>query len=121
MLVRLAIADTSEQNAQAVTRFGGCARERCYRVSASLALVPCIAVRRAGESRPTDRLEAGNPMARQINCIQRDTRGIAALEYALIAGLIFAAIIGAGRLYGVQLQAALGNIGTSLTIRDAGT
>ena len=60
-------------------------------------------------------------MARQLYCIQRDTRGIAALEYALIAGLIFAAIIMGGRLYGTQLQLALGNIGTSLTLRDAGT
>lgn len=60
-------------------------------------------------------------MARQTNYIQRDTRGIAALEYALIAGLIFAVIIGAGQLYGAQLRTALGNIGTSITIRDAGT
>ena len=60
-------------------------------------------------------------MAGQMNYIQRDTRGVAALEYALIAGLIFAAIIVGGRLYGTQLQLALGNIGTSLTLRDAGT
>ncbi len=60
-------------------------------------------------------------MARHINQILRDKRGIAALEYALIAGLIFAALISASKLYGPQLQAALGNVGTSLTIRDAGT
>jgi Flp pilus assembly pilin Flp len=51
----------------------------------------------------------------------RDRQGIAALEYALIAGLIFAAIIGANTLYGPKLQIALGNLGTSLTCRDAGT
>jgi Flp pilus assembly pilin Flp len=56
-----------------------------------------------------------------IGNVLRDTRGVAALEYALIAGLIFAAIISAGRLYGPQLQQALGNIGTSLVTRDAGT
>jgi len=60
-------------------------------------------------------------MARSVFSIVRDDRGIAALEYALIAGMIFAAIIAAGSLYGSKLQLALGNIGTSLTIRDTGT
>jgi Flp pilus assembly pilin Flp len=60
-------------------------------------------------------------MARQINTILRDTRGIAALEYALIAGLIFAAIIACGHLYASQLQTSLGNIGASILARDAGT
>jgi Flp pilus assembly pilin Flp len=60
-------------------------------------------------------------MKPHIGIILRDTRGVAALEYALIAGLIFAAIISAGKLYGPQLSQALGNIGTSLTLRDKGT
>jgi Flp pilus assembly pilin Flp len=50
-----------------------------------------------------------------------DRRGVAALEYALIAGLIFAAIIACGTLYGPKLQLALGNIGSSILLRDAGT
>jgi len=60
-------------------------------------------------------------MARQINNILRDTRGVAALEYALLAGLIFAMIIACGHLYASQLQTALGNIGASIVARDAGT
>ena len=51
----------------------------------------------------------------------RDKKGIAALEYALIAGLMFAAIIGATALLGTKLSSAFTNLGASLTIRDAGT
>jgi pilus assembly protein Flp/PilA len=51
----------------------------------------------------------------------RDSKGIAALEYALIAGLMFAAIIGATALLGPKLQTAFGNLGNSITARDAGT
>jgi len=51
----------------------------------------------------------------------RDTKGIAALEYALIAGLMFAAIIGATALLQPKLQTAFTNLGNSLTLRDAGT
>jgi Flp pilus assembly pilin Flp len=60
-------------------------------------------------------------MAPQRLSFFRDDRGIAALEYALIAGLIFAALIACGKLYGPQLQTALTNIGTSITLRDLGT
>lgn len=91
--------------------------ERGHRVSAGLAM----AIRVAGEASTEDRLEAGNPMARQIDNILHDTRGIAALEYALIAGLIFAAIVACGHLYAPQLQTAMGNIGASIVARDAGT
>ena len=51
----------------------------------------------------------------------RDSKGIAALEYALIAGLIFAAVIGATAALAPSLLTAFTNLGTSLTIRDAGT
>ena len=51
----------------------------------------------------------------------RDKKGIAALEYALIAGLMFAAIIGATALLGGKLSTAFSNLGSSLTLRDAGT
>jgi Flp pilus assembly pilin Flp len=57
----------------------------------------------------------------RIGNILRDERGIAALEYALIAGLIFAAMLAAGKLYGPQLGIAFSNLGTSLDKYDAGT
>jgi Flp pilus assembly pilin Flp len=51
----------------------------------------------------------------------RDGKGIAALEYALIAGLMFSAIIGATALLAPSLQGAFTNLGQSLVLRDAGT
>ena len=60
-------------------------------------------------------------MLRYLISIARDNRGIAALEYALIAGLMFAAIIGATAALKPKLATAFGNLGNSLTIRDAGT
>jgi Flp pilus assembly pilin Flp len=51
----------------------------------------------------------------------RDTKGIAALEYALIAGLMFAAIIGATAALTPALKNSFTNLGASLTARDAGT
>jgi pilus assembly protein Flp/PilA len=60
-------------------------------------------------------------MLQLVRNIVRDNKGIAALEYALIAGLMFAAIIGATALLGPKLSTAFTNLGTSLTIRDAGT
>jgi Flp pilus assembly pilin Flp len=60
-------------------------------------------------------------MTRQVGRVLRDERGIAALEYALIAGLIFAAVLTASQLYGPKLSQAMTNLGTSLTIRDLGT
>jgi len=60
-------------------------------------------------------------MVPRIGGVLRDDRGIAALEYALIAGLIFAAVIAAGTLYGPMLSSAFGNLGTSIMARDLGT
>jgi|HubBroStandDraft_1064217.scaffolds.fasta_scaffold00087_23 pilus assembly protein Flp/PilA len=60
-------------------------------------------------------------MFKLVRNILRDDRGIAALEYALIAGLMFGAIIGATALLGPKLQTAFTNLGTSLLARDAGT
>jgi pilus assembly protein Flp/PilA len=60
-------------------------------------------------------------MAPRIGDILRDDRGIAALEYALIAGLIFAAVIAAGTIYGPKLSQSMTNLGSSLTSRDLGT
>jgi pilus assembly protein Flp/PilA len=60
-------------------------------------------------------------MLQRVISLLRDNRGIAALEYALIAGLMFAAIIGATSLLKTKLSTAFNNLGTSLTLRDAGT
>jgi pilus assembly protein Flp/PilA len=60
-------------------------------------------------------------MVSRIGRLVRDQRGIAALEYALIAGLIFAAVISAGKLFGPQLSSSFSNIGSSILSRDLGT
>jgi pilus assembly protein Flp/PilA len=60
-------------------------------------------------------------MLQSVRNILRDNKGIAALEYALIAGLIFAAIIGATAALGPKLSQAFSNLGTSLDKYDAGT
>ena len=60
-------------------------------------------------------------MLQRVRNTIRDNRGIAALEYALIAGLIFAAIIGATALLGSKLSTAFTHLGSSLTSRDLGT
>jgi pilus assembly protein Flp/PilA len=56
-----------------------------------------------------------------VRRILRDSQGIAALEYALIAGLMFAVIIGATTLLGPKLSSAFSNLGQSILTRDAGT
>jgi len=60
-------------------------------------------------------------MKTSIRTICRDRRGIAALEYALVAGLIFAVLIAAGKLFGPQLSQSFTNLATSIDARDAGT
>jgi Flp pilus assembly pilin Flp len=60
-------------------------------------------------------------MLRFGRSLLHDNKGIAALEYALIAGLIFAAVIGATAALAPQLLSAFSNLGASLVLRDAGT
>jgi len=60
-------------------------------------------------------------MLKSVRNILRNDEGIAALEYALIAGLIFAVLIGAVAALGPKISTAFSNLGTSLTARDAGT
>lgn len=60
-------------------------------------------------------------MFKQVRSILRESEGIAALEYALIAGLIFAVLIGAVAALGPQISTAFANLGISLTARDLGT
>jgi Flp pilus assembly pilin Flp len=57
----------------------------------------------------------------RIRIFPKDSTGIAALEYALIAGMMFSAIIGATTALQPSLLSAFTNLGTSLTLRDAGT
>jgi pilus assembly protein Flp/PilA len=51
----------------------------------------------------------------------RDSKGIAALEYALIAGLMFALIVGAVTTMGTALTGSFTNIGKSLSAHSLGT
>jgi pilus assembly protein Flp/PilA len=60
-------------------------------------------------------------MYRVIFSVVQDKKGIAALEYALLAGLIFAAIIGATAALGPLLSSAFSNIGSSILSRDTGS
>lgn len=60
-------------------------------------------------------------MLQHIRAMIRDNRGVTALEYALIAGLIFAAVIGATAALAPKLSSSFKNIGTTLVLRDAGT
>jgi pilus assembly protein Flp/PilA len=60
-------------------------------------------------------------MSNFIRSFVRDNKGIAALEYALIAGLMFAVIVGGIAVMGPNLKTAFTNIGTSLTSHASGT
>jgi len=60
-------------------------------------------------------------MTQFIRGFVRDNKGIAALEYALIAGLMFAIIVGTVATLGTKLSTAFGNIGNSLTTHATGT
>jgi pilus assembly protein Flp/PilA len=60
-------------------------------------------------------------MSKFIRRFARDTKGIAALEYALIAGLMFALIVGGVAVMGSNLMTAFTNIGISLSSNAKGT
>jgi Flp pilus assembly pilin Flp len=60
-------------------------------------------------------------MFTSFRAILRDRRAIAALEYALIAGVIFSALILSGKIYGPQLSSSFTNLGVSILARDSGT
>lgn len=60
-------------------------------------------------------------MMRALRRILRNDDGIANLEYALIAGLIFSAVLHATAVFAPKLTSAFSNIGTTLVLRDAGT
>jgi len=54
-------------------------------------------------------------MKRVLRDICRDNRGVAALEYALIAGMIFVVIVTAGGINASKLSTAITYLGQSLT------
>ena len=51
-----------------------------------------------------------------INSILLDRRGVTAIEYGLIAGLIGVAIIGAVTVVGTDLQTLFTTVGTKLSV-----
>jgi len=60
-------------------------------------------------------------MLTTLRALIRNNKGVAALEYALLAGLIFAAIIGAVAALGPSLSSAFANLGSTILLRDNGT
>jgi Flp pilus assembly pilin Flp len=60
-------------------------------------------------------------MLQRIRHVIRDQKGLAPLEYALIAGLIFSAILNGTLALSPKLKTAYQNIGKTLVERDAGT
>jgi Flp pilus assembly pilin Flp len=59
-------------------------------------------------------------MIPRIGKIFQDDHGVAALEYALIAGLMFAIIVSAVNL-GLPLKTVFTNIGSTLTSHASGS
>lgn len=60
-------------------------------------------------------------MLRRIRTVLRDEKGIAPLEYAILAGLMFSLILNAFSHLAPKMTSAFANIGTTLTKHDAGT
>ncbi len=60
-------------------------------------------------------------MLQRIRLAMRDEKGIAPLEYALIAGLIFSALLNVTLTLSPKLKTAYSNLGTTLTKHATGT
>jgi Flp pilus assembly pilin Flp len=60
-------------------------------------------------------------MSKLVRGFIRDTHGIAALEYALIAGLMFAIIVAGVAFLGTSLGTTFTNLGLSLATNAKGT
>ena len=60
-------------------------------------------------------------MLRSVRGVCSDNKGLANLEYALIGGLIFSAVLNATHVFAPKLITAFGNIGTTLVKHAAGT
>jgi Flp pilus assembly pilin Flp len=55
-----------------------------------------------------------NEMKKKVEEINKDERGLAAIEYVIMAALMIAAVIAAMNIFAPQLQAAFGNVGQQL-------
>lgn len=69
----------------------------------------------AAGRRPT---RSSQRMKNRLSCLHRfgrDTRGATAIEYALISGLIFLAIVGALNFYAERMKIMYGKIETAVT------
>jgi Flp pilus assembly pilin Flp len=60
-------------------------------------------------------------MLQRLRSLLRDNRAIAPLEYALIGGLIFSAVLNGALTLSPKLKSAYSNIGLSLTQHAQGT
>jgi pilus assembly protein Flp/PilA len=54
-------------------------------------------------------------MLKLIKLLKRDERGVTALEYAILAGVIVAAVVGVGASFGTNLQTVFRNLTTKVT------
>jgi pilus assembly protein Flp/PilA len=54
-------------------------------------------------------------MLKFINLLKRDERGVTALEYAILAGVIVAAVVGVGASFSTNLQTVFRNLTTKVT------
>jgi len=49
-----------------------------------------------------------------LECVKADRKGVTALEYGLLAGLIAVVIIGGATVLGTNVNALFGNIATTM-------
>ncbi|TDN67279.1 Flp family type IVb pilin [Paraburkholderia sp. BL10I2N1] len=54
-------------------------------------------------------------MLQFIKSLSRDERGVSALEYAVLAGIIVVAVVGVGTVFSPNLQAIFTNLTTKVT------
>ena len=54
-------------------------------------------------------------MLKFINSLSRDERGVSALEYAVLAGVIVVAVVAAGVILNTQLSAVFTSLFTKIT------
>ncbi|RXZ37005.1 Flp family type IVb pilin [Oxalobacteraceae bacterium CAVE-383] len=54
-------------------------------------------------------------MLQTINSLSRDERGVSALEYAVLAGIIVVAVVGVGVVFSPALATVFTNLTTTVT------
>ncbi|PWF24118.1 Flp family type IVb pilin [Corticimicrobacter populi] len=50
-------------------------------------------------------------MRKLLNALKRDERGVSALEYAILAGVIVAAVVAGVGMFGEKIEAGFKNLG----------